>query len=198
MDTIKGNFDIIIISETKLDSTFKIGKFLLDGFNGSIRLDRNRNGGGILLLTREDIPTKVLPFETSPIEGLFIEISLYKKEWLLLCSHNPDSNTIKNHLSALSVSLEIYSSQYEHFIVLEDFNVEVENGNIDEFCKNYNFKKLIRVPTCYKNPNNLSGIDLTLTHSQRSFQSFCGIETGLSDFHRMTVTVMKSSFPKLM
>ena len=58
VDTIKGNFDIIIISETKLDSTFKIGKFLLDGFNGSIRLDRNRNGGGILLLTREDIPQK--------------------------------------------------------------------------------------------------------------------------------------------
>ena len=182
MDTINGNFDIIIISETKLDNTFPSGKFLLDGFNGPIRLDRNRNGGGILLLTREDIPTKVLPFETSPIEGLFIEISLYKKEWLLLCSHNPDSNTIKNHLSALSVSLEIYSSQYEHFIVLEDFNVEVENGNIEEFCKNYNFKKLIRVPTCYKNPNNLSCIGIILTNSQRSFQSFCAVETGFPIF----------------
>ena len=125
-------------------------------------------------------------------------MSLYKKEWLLLCSYNPDSNTIKNHLSVLSVCLDIYSSQYEHFIVLEDFNVEVENGNIEEFCKNYNLKKLIRVPTCYKNPNNLSCIGLIMTNSQRSFQSFCGIETGLSDFHRMTVTVMKSSFPKLM
>ena len=75
-----------------------------------------------------------------------------------------------------------------------DFNVEVENRDMEEFCKNYNLKILIRVPTCYKNPNNLWCIDLILKNSQRSFQSFCAIETDLSDFHRMTVTIMKASF----
>ena len=89
------------------------------------------------------------------------------------------------------MSLDIYSSQYEHFIVMEDFNVEVENRDMEEFCKNYNLKSLIRVPTCYKNPKNPSFVDLMLTNSQRSLQSSCAIETGLSDFRRMTVTVMK-------
>ena len=133
VDRIKGNVDITMISETKLDNTFPNGQFLIDDFNEAIRLDRNKNGGGILLLIREDIPTKGLSFETSPIEGFFIEINLSKKKWLLCCSYNPDSNNIKNHLSALSVSLDICSSQYEHFIVMGDFNVEVGNRDMEEF-----------------------------------------------------------------
>lgn len=57
-------------------------------------------------------------------------------------SYNPDSNKIKNHLSVLSVSLDVYSSEHEHFIVLRDFNVEVENKDMEEFCKNSNLKSL--------------------------------------------------------
>ena len=97
-------------------------------------LDRNKNGEGFLLFIREGIPTRVLSFETSAIEGLFIEINLYEKEWVVCCSYNTESNNIKNHFSALSVSLDIYSSKYERFIVMGDFNVEVENRDMKEFC----------------------------------------------------------------
>ena len=76
---IKGNVDIMMISETKLDNTFPTGQFLLDGFNEPIRLDRNKNGGSILLFIGEGIPTKVLSFETSPIKGFFIEIIFTKR-----------------------------------------------------------------------------------------------------------------------
>ena len=119
-----------MISETKLDNR----QILIDGFNEPIRLDRNK------LFIREDISIKVLCFETSPMEGFFIEINLYKKKWRLFCSYNSDSNNIKNHLSRLSMSSDAYSSQYEHFIVLGDFNVEVKNRDMEEFCKNYNLK----------------------------------------------------------
>ena len=97
-------------------------------------LDRNKNGEGFLLFIREGTSTRVLSFETSAIEGLFVEINLYKKEWVLCCSYNTDSNNIKNHFLALSVSLDIYSSKYERFIVMGDFNVEVENRDMKEFC----------------------------------------------------------------
>ena len=40
MDKIKGNVDIMMISETKLDNTFPNGQFLIDGFSEPIRLDR--------------------------------------------------------------------------------------------------------------------------------------------------------------
>ena len=60
----------------------------------------------------------------------------------------------------------------------------------------YNFKNLLEKPTCYKNPTNPSCVDLIITNKSRSFQNNCIFETGLSDFHKMTLTVLKSSFAK--
>ena len=48
-----------------------------------------------------------------------------------------------------------------------------------------------------KYPESPSCIDLILTNSLYSFQSFCVIETGLSDFHKMIVSVMRTTFQKL-
>ena len=64
-------------SKTKSDDSFPTGQFLINGFNEPIRQDRNRNGGGNLLSIREDIPKKVLFFETLPIEGFYVEINLH-------------------------------------------------------------------------------------------------------------------------
>ena len=64
------------------------------------------------------------------------------------------------------------------------------------FCQICNFKNLLDKPTYYKNPTNPSCVDLTLTNRPRSFQNPCTLETGLSDFQKMTLTVLKSSFPK--
>lgn len=44
-----------MISETKIDDEFPIGNFVIDGYNTPYWLDRNSNGGGILLYIREDI-----------------------------------------------------------------------------------------------------------------------------------------------
>ena len=65
------------------------------------------------------------------------------------------------------------------------------------FCNSYNLNGLIKQLTCLKNPENPSCIDMILTNKPRSFQSTCVIETGLSDFHRMTVSVLKTHFCKL-
>ena len=46
----------------------------------------------------------------------------------------------------------------------------------------------------YKNPEKPSCIDLILINKSHSFKNSGVIETGLSDFHRMTVTVRKMVF----
>ena len=51
--------------------------------------------------------------------------------------------------------------------------------------------------TCYKNPDNPTYIDLLLTNAPRNFQSTCSLETGLSDFNLITLTVVRKSFKKL-
>ena len=55
---------------------------------------------------------------------------------------------------------------------------------------------MINKPTCFKNPDKPSCIDLILTNCSRSFQNSCAIETGLSDFHKLVVTVIKTAYKK--
>ena len=55
---------------------------------------------------------------------------------------------------------------------------------------------MINKPTCYKNPDKPTYIDLVLTKCPGSFQNSSVIETGLSDFHKMMVTIMKTSYRK--
>ena len=56
---------------------------------------------------------------------------------------------------------------------------------------------MINNPTCYKNPDRPSCINLILTNCPRSFKNSCVIETGLSEFHKLVVTVMKTTYRKL-
>ena len=64
-------------------------------------------------------------------------------------------------------------------------------------CNTLGLKSLIKDETSYKNSENPSSIYLILTNNPRSFQNSCVIQTGLSDFHRMAVTAMKTSFKRL-
>ena len=57
-------------------------------------------------------------------------------------------------------------------------------------------KILEKEPTYFKNPNNPSYTDLFLTNTIRSFQETQVFITGLSDFDKLVVTVLRSTFPK--
>ena len=48
----------------------------------------------------------------------------------------------------------------------------------------------------FKNPEKPSHIKLILTSWQRSFQNSCAIETGLLDFDKLVVTVMRKTCKK--
>ena len=117
-----------------------------------------------MLYVREDIPKNITEVETKPIEGFYVAINLGNDKWLIsclgndkwliTCSCSPHKNMIGNHLRALSEKLDIYSTSYDNFISLGDFNIEMEEQQIKDFCDNYSLKSLIRQPTCYKSPSN--------------------------------------------
>ena len=97
-------------------------------------------------------------------------------------------------MTGLSKSTDLYTSKYELF--LGNFNAEIEDTSIKNFCNNFNLTSMVSKPTCYKNSNKPSCTDLILTNHPCSFQNSCVIETGLSDFHRMVLAVMKISYRK--
>ena len=75
----KGNLVILMISETKLDSTFPSNQFTVKEYAAPIWFDRNGSGGGILLYIREDIQAKLLtPSLPKDFEGFFVELNLRK------------------------------------------------------------------------------------------------------------------------
>ena len=152
----------------------------------------------MLLYIREDIPCRNIKQITSnnSFEGFFIEFNLRSKKWLPRWSYNPHKQNIDYHLSNVSGALKKLCADYENIILLGQFNFEVQEKNISDFMSTYNLKSLVKQKTCFKNPDNPSCIDLILTNSPWSFQDSSVFETGLSDFHKLTTTVLKQYFPK--
>ena len=185
-----------MISETKIDESFPPAKFLLDGFSRPYTLDRCANGGGILLYVRYDISSGLQDKLQDNTECLFIETDRRKKKLLFCCSYNPNKIDISKYLHCLNKGLDTYISQYDKIMLLGDFNVKSSDPVLNDFCNVYNLFSFVKESTCFKNPYNLSCIDLFLTNRPQSFQNTLTIETGISDFHKMVITVMKVFYKK--
>ena len=129
------NIDVLVVNETKLDSTFPVNQFEIIGFN-MYRIDRTDSGGGTIIYVRDDISCKELDKHTFPsdIEGIFIELNLKKYKILLLGTYSPPSQDKTYFLNNLSNSLDLYMSKYEKLVLLEAvfyslfFEFDIEEG----------------------------------------------------------------------
>ena len=137
-----------------MDDSFPSMQFLIESYGPPYRLDCNAHGGGILVYVREDIPCKLIPMKNCTIEGFFLELNLRSKKWLISCPYNPHRTFISHHLNSIAKTLDLLSGNYENIFLMGDFNADMENINLKNFCDLYNFKILIKEPTCFKNPVN--------------------------------------------
>ena len=82
---------LLVITETRLDDSLLTSKFLVIEFSVSCRLGRNRNGDGIMIFIRDDIPSRLLTKHVFPddIEGLFLELNFRKFKWLQFGTLSP-------------------------------------------------------------------------------------------------------------
>ena len=110
--------------------------------------------------------------------------------------YNPHKDIISYFLNHVSKELDTFLPYYENIFLLGDFNSTLFEKDMQEFCTMYNLENLIKGPTCYKNVSNPSSIDVMLTNKKSSFENSMTLETGLSDHHKMTITVLKSHFKK--
>ena len=77
---------------------------------------------------------------------------------------------------------------YGNFILLADLNSEPKEQTVQDFCQAR--ENIIKENTCFKNPANPSYIDLFITNRPACFQGFVNIETGLFNFHKMSLSMM--------
>lgn len=195
---IQEHIDILIIQETKLDSTFPNAQFYIEGYSPPFRRDRNSHGGGLLIYIKDHIPAKVLKNNDlgNDIEGIFIELKFKNDKWLLFGTYHPPSQNPTYYFSEIGKALDSYLATYDNYVLIGDFNREVNDTHMQDFMINYGLNSIVKDKTCFKNPNNPKCIDLFLTNKPRSFQHTTTFDTGISDFHKMVISSFKCTFEK--
>ena len=118
---------------------------------------------------------------------LNIEINLWKRKWFICGSYNPHSSKTGHHLGVLGKFLDSSVSKYENIVLLGDFNCVESDSAMENCLYSFNLKNLVKRPTCFKNVINPRTIDFF--HNDV-------IETSLSNFHHMPLTVLKCNYIK--
>ena len=129
---INRNLDIILFSGTKLDHSFPSAQFWYSLW--AYGLDRNSNGGGLLLYVREDTPSKFLKVKSDRNnESICVESNLRKRKWFINGSYNPNKSFLSNHLECFNRIIDEYSKLYQNFLFLGDFNASVSENAWQNF-----------------------------------------------------------------
>ena len=126
---IYNTFDIFLVSETKIESSFPNSQFRLVEYR-MFRHDRYSFGGGLCMYVNESIPVKQLNSHKDDSETIFLEISLRLRKWLIVGACKPPDQSNSAFLESLSKSLSIYLDTYENVILLGDFNMTPEDKSL--------------------------------------------------------------------
>ena len=111
--------------------------------------------------------------------------------------YNPHRNSISTHPECLNHVIDEHSKTHDNFIFIGGFNVGIDENSMTNFCGINCLKRLIKVPTSFKNSNKSTCKGLILANRPNQFQHSSVFEKGLSDFHLLTVTKFKMGFQKL-
>ena len=82
---IKDNVDILLISETKTDSSFPTAQFHIDSHT-IYRRGTKENGGGLLFYIRDDVPSTLWKIDLN-FEAFYVELNIRKRKSLLCVAH---------------------------------------------------------------------------------------------------------------
>ena len=114
----------------------------------------------------------------------------------------PQENNKHVFVNELSETLSKPVNSYENIIVIGDLNIDVDdtdkvrNNYLSRFVDTFSLSNLINGKTCHK---NVSGtiIDIMLTNRPHCFQKTSTVVTGFSDFHKMIIPCLKTTFKKI-
>ena len=196
--------DYFVISETKLDDSFPTSQFIMNNYEIRCRKDRDKNGGGLIEYIKRGVICKRLKqYELNAYETICSELTISKKKWFCMSIYRPPLyNNIVGFFEGLTLCLSKASTKYENFIIMGDFNIDVNagvglgNDKLDEFKNSFNLTNLIKEFTCITKDNK-STIDLIFTNRPLSFQKTIVSETGLSDYHMLISSFFKSHYSRL-
>ena len=198
--------DIYNLRETKIDDTFPVAHLSVHGFK-THRADRNAYGGGIIAITRDDIPhrrrTDIEKSISHPIECMIFEFIIRKEKWWFSCIYNP----FNKHKVICSNSIEniIDTANSEHVktsFIAGDLNINLSCDQnrraLDDVLHVYYLKNIVTSPTCFKSVDKPTLLDVILTTRSvaRRISDVLNTNTGLNEFHHLLGFSTRLQFPR--
>ena len=130
---LSGRFDIIVISETKIDNSFPDSQFQIDGYR-LCRSDRKAGGGGLMIYVQSDVyfvrVKQLRGLSTEHWSGFRTESIVLKvklgKTWIVIVGiHRPPSIPKLQWTGELSLLFEAVSSVSDTVFYAGDFNADL-------------------------------------------------------------------------
>ena len=121
------NLGYFALSETKIDSSFPSAQFEIHNYEIKAGRERNHNWGGLIEYVRKGIINRRLKENETPhSETICSEITISKKRWLYIRIYRPpEVNNLDSFFEELNTSLSKACCKYENFVIMGDFNIDV-------------------------------------------------------------------------
>jgi hypothetical protein len=190
------NFDVMVLSETKLDSSRRNALYEIENYS-IYRQDKRSNSGGLLAYVSNNLQSTTGPLQicNDEIECVTIELNINNNKILLVCMYkNPKINP-QNFKQFFEDTCEKLFDQYENVIIIGDLNFNMLTDNVlSHICPNFNLTNIINKPTCFKS-NVPTLIDVMLVSKRKKFIESFSFDTGISDFHNIIGGVLRQYKP---
>ena len=139
-----------------------------------------------LLLTTFSIPNDV--------QIIPIEIRLKNMKWLIISIYRPPKQDLVYFLSNLSNLIDFYN--FEKCLIIGDFNVEPSDVRLISFLNTQVLHNHVKFNTCFKSREGRC-IDLIMSNQKHGLHSTGCLNTGISDFHLLIYTMLKSTYTRI-
>ena len=115
--------------------------FQIEGYSSPFLLDRDSHG--IMIYFPDYLPCKRIESFLLPnnVEVMFMEMNIRKTKWPVISGYNPRKENISYFLGYISKGLDKVLNTYENFIILGDFNSQMSEMHMKDFCDLYDLEK---------------------------------------------------------
>ena len=140
-------------------------------------------------------------FENENAETICLELIIAKMKWCILFAYRPPDTNKTMFFNEIYITLNKIYGKYDNILLAGDLNIdELKTGSdssnhLSDAKDVFNLTNLVKKPTCFKSQDGTL-IDLMLTNRPRSFLKSQNFEIGLSDCHKLVISILRASFQK--
>ena len=193
----KNWLDYLAVSESKLDASFPIAQFAIEGFT-MYKQDNTDRSGGILVYIRSDLPHRRLfdvEHNGDGIESLCLEITVGKTKTVISCIYKHPKMKLELFKNKMCFIADKVFTTYSDIIFFGDMNCcPLLSNTVKDIYDLYDLRNLTQEPTCHKG-NTSTLIDVVLVSNPRKYVKFLNCPCELSDFHNFVGAVTRRFAP---